>query len=76
MSTHDRHEAIKEYKRRRGCEVCGRTPDVRKLLLVRPDRSGLTISQLAQMGSVSDERLWEEVRRRKVICRSCSRWSG
>ena len=76
MTTEGRREAIKDYKSRRGCHVCGRKPDPRKLLLVRPDGSGLSFSRLVGMGSVSDEALWEEVSLRVVVCQQCSAWAS
>jgi hypothetical protein len=76
MTTQERREAIKEYKAERGCYVCGRRPDPRRLLLVRPDGSGLSFSRLVNMRSVSDEDLWEEASRRVVVCQQCSAWAA
>ena len=76
MTTEERREAIKEYKSRRGCHVCGRRPDSRWLLLVRADGSGLSFSRLVGMGSVSDEALWEEAARRVVVCQQGSAWAS
>ncbi len=43
------------------------------LLLVPRNGVGLTISRLLTRASLSDEKFWGEVRRRAVLCRSCSR---
>ena len=76
MTTEERREAIKDYKSRRGCHLCGRKPDPRWLLLVRPDGSGLSFSRLVNLRSVSDEDLWEEASRRVVVCQQCSAWAS
>ena len=36
MTTEERREAIKDYKSRRGCHVCGRRPDPRWLGCAAP----------------------------------------
>ena len=70
--TRDRRKKVMEYKAQWGCESCGES-DPRRLTLVRPERTGVHLSRLLVMGSVSDEALWEEISRRIVVCLRCER---
>jgi hypothetical protein len=69
--TRSRRAAVESYKRERGCGRCGARKAADDLILVRPDGSGAALSRLLAMRGVTDEWLWEEVRRRVVLCRKC-----
>ena len=71
MNTIERRKAVKEYKARNSCAKCGKIGNVREALLVRPDGTGIRISRLLSMSSLSDEALWEEISRRVVVCKRC-----
>jgi hypothetical protein len=60
-----------EWKERRGCERCGARKAARWLSLVRPDGSGLHFSRFLGLPTITDEDLWEEVGRRRVLCPQC-----
>jgi hypothetical protein len=71
--TRSRRAAVESYKRERGCSRCGAREPAGELILVRSDGSGAALSRLLAMRGVTDEWLWEEVRRRIVLCRRCER---
>jgi hypothetical protein len=60
-----------EWKERRGCERCGARKPAYRLSLVRPDRSGLHFSRFLRLPAITEEELWEEVGRRRVLCPQC-----
>jgi hypothetical protein len=70
MNGVDRRRLVSEHKEREGCRTCGSRRGA-DLQLVRPDGSGLQLSRLLAMRSISDEALWEEIARRVVVCRRC-----
>jgi len=71
MTASERRQAILGYKAERGCERCGKRLRGRDLQLVRSDGSGLHFSRYLSTRALTDQELWEEVRRRQVVCRRC-----
>ena len=71
MNISERRRVVKEYKSSHGCARCGQVKDVREVFLVRPDDTGVHLSRLLSMSSLSDEALWEEISRRVVVCKRC-----
>jgi hypothetical protein len=71
MDQEARLRKVMEWKERRGCERCGARKPARRLSLVRPDGTGLHFSRVLRLPALTDEELWKEVERRKVLCPQC-----
>ena len=71
MNVSERRKAVKEYKACNGCAKCGQICNPREALLIRPDGTGIRLSRLLSLRSLSDEALWEEISKRVVVCKRC-----